>query len=86
MAELKTKKNAASVSDFIGKVADEQKREDSEALLKIFSEVTNEKPTMWGGGALLVMDRIITNRSVVARKGIGRLRVFHQESKPFLFI
>lgn len=48
MAELKTKKNKASVTEFIAKVTDEQKRKDSEELSKIFESVTKEKPTMWG--------------------------------------
>lgn len=48
MAELKTKKNNASVSAFINSIEDEQKREDSRELVKIFTEVTKEKPTMWG--------------------------------------
>lgn len=48
MAELKTQKNQASVSQFIASVEDEQKRKDSEELLQIFAEVTKEKATMWG--------------------------------------
>lgn len=48
VAEVKTKKNSASVTAFLSAVQDEQKRKDSLALLKIFKEVTGEKPTMWG--------------------------------------
>jgi len=48
MAELKTQKNDASIQDFLAKIDNEQKRKDSKELLKIFSEVTDEKPTMWG--------------------------------------
>lgn len=48
MAELKTKKNNASVAAFIKSVADEQKRKDCHELIKIFTEVTGEKATMWG--------------------------------------
>jgi hypothetical protein len=48
MAELKTKKNDASVTDFLDTVENEQKRQDSYELLKIFTEVTKEKPVMWG--------------------------------------
>lgn len=48
MAELKTQKNDASVKDFLSTVKDEQKCNDSFELLKIFTEVTGEKPTMWG--------------------------------------
>lgn len=48
MAELKTKKNKASVKKFIASVQDDQKRKDSEDLVKIFEEVTKMKATMWG--------------------------------------
>jgi len=48
MAELKTKKNDASVIDFINALYDENKKQDSLKLLKIFEECTNEKPVMWG--------------------------------------
>lgn len=48
MAELKTKENNASVTDFIHSVKDEQKIKDSLVLLKLFTEVTKEKPKMWG--------------------------------------
>jgi len=45
---LKTKKNSASVSTFLAKIKDPEKRKDAQALLKLFKEVTKEKPTMWG--------------------------------------
>ncbi len=48
MAEPKTQKNNASVTDFIDSVEDEQKRKDAHELLKIFEKITGEKPTMWG--------------------------------------
>lgn len=48
MAEVKTKKNNASVEDFINAIPDERKREDSKKLLKMFKEVTGESPAMWG--------------------------------------
>ncbi len=48
MAELKTQKNKASVSDYLKAVPDEQKRKDALELLKIFTEVTGEKAAMWG--------------------------------------
>lgn len=48
MAELKTQKNNASVENFLESVEDEKKREDCKELLKIFKEVTKEKPAMWG--------------------------------------
>lgn len=48
MAELKTKKNKASVSAFIASVPDKQKRDDAARLVKIFSRITKQKPAMWG--------------------------------------
>jgi hypothetical protein len=48
MADPKTRKNDASVHDFIASVDDPQKRNDSMALLKIFKEVLGEEPVMWG--------------------------------------
>ena len=48
MAELKTKKNDADVVAFLAALADETKRKDCQALVKIFTQVTKEKPAMWG--------------------------------------
>ena len=48
MAEIKTKKNNASVSSFIKSVENETRRKDSKELLKIFKEATGLKPKMWG--------------------------------------
>ncbi|MEQ1763067.1 MAG: DUF1801 domain-containing protein [Pyrinomonadaceae bacterium] len=46
--ELKTKATDASVDDFLNSVSDEQQREESTRLLKIFERVTGEAPKMWG--------------------------------------
>ena len=48
MAEPKTKKTSASVSDFIAAVPNEQRRKDAAAVAKLMGEVTGEKPAMWG--------------------------------------
>jgi len=48
MAELKTKKTAASVKDFLNRVPEERKRKDSFALLKLMQEITGARPAMWG--------------------------------------
>ena len=48
MAKLKTRKNDASVEDFLEGVPNEKKREDSFAILEIMREVTGEEPAMWG--------------------------------------
>lgn len=48
MADLKTKINDSSVTEFLNAVADEQKRMDSFRILKIMEETTGEKGKMWG--------------------------------------
>lgn len=48
MSKIKTTVTDASVEDFINSVDDEAKRADSLVLLKMFSDITNEKPKMWG--------------------------------------
>lgn len=48
MAEPKTQKTNESVTAFINKIADEQRREDCFAVAKIMEEVTKSKPKMWG--------------------------------------
>jgi hypothetical protein len=48
MAENKTQKTDASVTDFLNGVADEQKRRDSFILLDLMSQVTGLEPKMWG--------------------------------------
>lgn len=48
MAELKTKKTAASVEQFILAVDDETRRDDCFALVELMKSITNEEPAMWG--------------------------------------
>ena len=48
MSELKTKENDGSVTDFIDRVPDERKRQDSYKLLDMYMRVTGEQPRMWG--------------------------------------
>ncbi len=48
MAEMKTVKNDNSVENFLNKVDDENKREDSIKILQLMQEVTGEEPKMWG--------------------------------------
>jgi len=49
MAELKTKKTDADVTEFINSFSDtEQKRRDSFELLKLMREFTGFEPKMWG--------------------------------------
>lgn len=48
MAELKTQKNDASVSQFLEGVADPIRREESQTLLELMQAATGEQPAMWG--------------------------------------
>ena len=47
MAELKTQRTAASVTDFLAKTP-ESSRADALALLKLMKKATGMKPAMWG--------------------------------------
>ena len=48
MSKLKTKVSNISVTAFIKSVEPELKRKDCLALLKLFKDVTGEKPKLWG--------------------------------------
>lgn len=48
MAEPKTKKNDASVENFLNSVANQTRREDSLSLLGLMRDVTGEEAKMWG--------------------------------------
>ncbi len=52
MAELKTKKNKASVDKFLQSVIDEKKREDSYKILKMMKQITKAEPEMWGSSII----------------------------------
>jgi nucleoid DNA-binding protein len=48
VAEPKTQKNTANVTDFLAAVADPKRRADAEAVTALMAEVTGATPTMWG--------------------------------------
>ena len=48
MAELKTKLTKASVTAFLNRIEDEEKRKDSFSILKLMQQVTKKEPKMWG--------------------------------------
>ncbi|MCI0471993.1 MAG: DUF1801 domain-containing protein [Ignavibacteria bacterium] len=50
--ELKTKKNDASVEDFLNAVTDEKKRNDSFKILAMMKKASKAKPKMWGGSII----------------------------------
>jgi hypothetical protein len=47
-AEVKTKLNTASVTDFLNGLSDEQKRKDSFELVEMMKKATGDEPKMWG--------------------------------------
>lgn len=48
MAELKTKPTKESVTKFLKAIEPKEKQKDALTLLKMFKEITGEKPVMWG--------------------------------------
>lgn len=48
MSDLKTKRNNASVKDFINQIEHDRKRKEAFLLLEIFEEITQCKAEMWG--------------------------------------
>jgi len=52
LAEIKTKQTSASVTDFINSIPDEQKRNDTNVILKLMEKATNEQPKMWGSSMI----------------------------------
>lgn len=52
MAELKTKKNDASVEKFLNSVDNEKKQADSKKILEIMKEETGDEPKMWGSSII----------------------------------
>jgi hypothetical protein len=51
-AEIKTKPTTSSVDDFLGSIANEQKRKDSYAILKMMEKAIKEKPKMRGASMI----------------------------------
>ena len=52
LAEIKTKQTSSSVAGFIDSLADEQKRKDSQVILKLMEKAMKEKPKMWGSSMI----------------------------------
>ncbi|NMB89629.1 MAG: DUF1801 domain-containing protein [Chloroflexi bacterium] len=48
MADLKTQPTGQSVTAFLETIEDEQKRQDSYAVLEIMRQATRQAPKMWG--------------------------------------
>lgn len=52
LVEIKTKPTSAGVEDFINKISEEQKRNDSFALLKMMKKASGEEPVLWGSSII----------------------------------
>lgn len=48
MAENKTQQTDASVTEFLDRLEDERKRQDSYTIIELMREITNEEPKLWG--------------------------------------
>jgi hypothetical protein len=48
MSELKTKPNDQSVEEYLTRVDDDKKRQESTTILALLKEVTGAEPRMWG--------------------------------------
>lgn len=48
MVELKTKETKESVSDFLDKISDQNRKKDCKLVLKLMKEATKTAPKMWG--------------------------------------
>ncbi|MBD0332423.1 MAG: DUF1801 domain-containing protein [Chitinophagaceae bacterium] len=48
MADLKTKENESSVTEFLNTVDDKVKRQDCYALVELMKQITKAEPKMWG--------------------------------------
>jgi hypothetical protein len=48
MAELKTKPTRSSVAKYIAAIADEERRRDCKALVKLMRDITNQPAVLWG--------------------------------------
>lgn len=52
LAIIKTKPTTVSVDDFINKIPDEQKRNDSFAIMEMMKKVSGEEPVLWGSSII----------------------------------
>jgi len=48
MAELKTKCNEASVTDWLAAIPDPARRKDCETVIRLMKQATRAEPRMWG--------------------------------------
>jgi hypothetical protein len=53
MSPLATSETDSSVKDYIATIENPTKREDSETLLRIMGEVTQQEPKIWGSNPII---------------------------------
>ena len=52
MSDLKTKKNDASVEEFLAGIPHDRRREDCRVVVEMMTEITGEEPAMWGSSII----------------------------------
>lgn len=52
LVEIKTKATNGSVEDFLNKIPDEQKRNDSFVILEMMKKASKEEPKLWGSSII----------------------------------
>ena len=52
LVEIKTKATSGSVEDFLNKIPDEQKRNDSFVILEMMKKASTEEPKLWGSSII----------------------------------
>jgi hypothetical protein len=52
LVEIKTKQTSNSVDGFINSLPDEQKRKDSQVIVKMMKKAMKEDPKMWGSSMI----------------------------------
>jgi hypothetical protein len=52
MPGCKTQENETNVENFLQSIEDEVKRKDSQAIVEIMRQMTQEEPEMWGGSII----------------------------------
>ena len=60
-AEIKTKETDASVEDFLNSLADKQQREDARKIIGMMTNLTGDKPKMWGAAIIGFGNRVYTS-------------------------
>ncbi len=52
LAVIKTKQTTSSVADFVDAITDEQKRKDTQVILKMMKKIVKVEPKIWGSNMI----------------------------------